>query len=112
VCVPYPTDGACCCFQGYILGNYGLLYALQNSDQVERLLILNTPLATNTKLRPELAAYKNPIAFMRPAKDVSGSRFDHSASLGASTRATGGHVASGPGLKMLPRSTAPSLRFF
>lgn len=67
--------------QGYILGNFGLLYALQHADQVERLLILNTPLATNTKLRPELAAYKNSIAFMRPAKDVSYGWFDQSTAL-------------------------------
>ncbi len=29
-------------------------------------MILNTPLALNSKLRPELAAYKNPMPFMRP----------------------------------------------
>jgi hypothetical protein len=52
--------------QGFVLGQYGLLYALAHEDQVERLFILNTPLATNSKLRPELAAYKNPIAFLRP----------------------------------------------
>lgn len=55
-----------CCLQGFVLGQYGLLYALQHEDDVERLFILNTPLATNSKLRPELAAYKNPIAFLRP----------------------------------------------
>jgi hypothetical protein len=47
-----------------------MLYALQHSDKVARLLVLNTPVATNTKLRPELAAYKNPVAFLRPKKDV------------------------------------------
>lgn len=52
--------------QGFVLGQYGLLYALQKEDRIERLAILNTPLATNTKLRPELAAYKAPLAFMRP----------------------------------------------
>jgi hypothetical protein len=67
--------------QGYILGNFGLLYALQHADQVERLLILNTPLATNTKLRPELAAYKTPIAFMRPAKDVGYGWFEQSSAV-------------------------------
>lgn len=56
----------CKCLQGFVLGQYGLLYALQHEDDVERLFILNTPLATNSKLRPELAAYKNPIAFLRP----------------------------------------------
>lgn len=54
-----------------MLGQYGLLYALEHEDQVERLFILNTPLATKSKLRPELAAYKNPIAFLRPG-NVSG----------------------------------------
>ena len=58
--------------QGYILGQYGLLYALQHPDKVSRLMLLNTPVATNTKLRPELAAYKNPVAFLRPKKDVRG----------------------------------------
>ncbi|KXZ44230.1 hypothetical protein GPECTOR_70g460 [Gonium pectorale] len=52
--------------QGFVLGQYGLLYALEHPDQVERLLILNTPLALNAKLRPELAAYKAPLPFMRP----------------------------------------------
>lgn len=49
-----------------MLGQYGLLYALEHEEQVERLFILNTPLATNSKLRPELAAYKSPIPFLRP----------------------------------------------
>jgi hypothetical protein len=52
--------------QGYILGQYGLLHALRNEAAIERLFILNTPLATSSKLRPELAAYKAPLPFMRP----------------------------------------------
>ncbi len=52
--------------QGYILGQYGLLYALEHPELVSRLLILNTPLSPKTKLRPELAAYKSPLPFMRP----------------------------------------------
>jgi hypothetical protein len=48
------------------LGQYGLLYALEHEDQIDRLFILNTPLATNSKLRPELAAYKSRIPFLRP----------------------------------------------
>lgn len=55
-----------CCRQGFVLGQYGLLYALEHEDQVERLFILNTPLALNSKLRPELAAYKSPLPFLRP----------------------------------------------
>lgn len=54
------------CLQGFVLGQYGLLYALEHEDQVERLFILNTPLALNSKLRPELAAYKSPLPFLRP----------------------------------------------
>lgn len=52
--------------QGFVLGQYGMLYALEHPDQVARLCILNTPLALNAKLRPELAAYKAPLPFMRP----------------------------------------------
>lgn len=52
--------------QGYVLGQYGLLHALAHEQQVARLFILNTPLALNSKLRPELAAFKSPIPFMRP----------------------------------------------
>ncbi|KAL4442929.1 hypothetical protein ABPG77_008420 [Micractinium sp. CCAP 211/92] len=51
---------------GFILGQYGMLYALENSDKVEKLVILNTPLGLKTPLRPELAAYKNPVPFLRP----------------------------------------------
>lgn len=54
------------CMQGFVLGQYGMLYALEHPDQVARLCILNTPLALNAKLRPELAAYKAPLPFMRP----------------------------------------------
>ncbi|KAL4857953.1 hypothetical protein ACK3TF_001924 [Chlorella vulgaris] len=50
----------------YILGQYGMLYALENEDSVAKLVILNTPLALKTALRPELAAYKNPLPFLRP----------------------------------------------
>ncbi len=38
----------------------------QNDAKVSRLMILNTPLSLDSKLRPELAAYKAPLAFMRP----------------------------------------------
>lgn len=57
--------------QGFVLGQYGLLYALANEELIDRLFILNTPLALNSKLRPELAAYKSPIPFLRPG-NVSG----------------------------------------
>jgi hypothetical protein len=57
--------------QGFVLGQYGLLYALAHEEQISRLFVLNTPLALTSKLRPELAAYKSPIPFMRPG-NVSG----------------------------------------
>lgn len=52
--------------QGYILGQAGLLYALREEHNIAKLIILNTPLALNSKLRPELGAYQNPIPFFRP----------------------------------------------
>ena len=58
---------------GFILSQYALTYALEHQGQVERLMILNTPVAKNSKLRPELAAYKNPLPFLRPA---AGKAFD------------------------------------
>ncbi|GFH13758.1 Slu7 domain-containing protein [Haematococcus lacustris] len=61
--------------QGYVLSQYALLWAQQNERKVARLLILNTPLSTNSKLRPELAAYKTPLAFMRP-KTFDGMMFN------------------------------------
>ena len=54
------------CLQGYILGQYGLLYALENEQSVAGLVVLNTPLGLKTPLRPELAAYKSPLPFLRP----------------------------------------------
>lgn len=44
---------------------------MQNPDKVEKLVILNTPLGLKTKLRPELAAYKNRMAFLRPDPKAS-----------------------------------------
>ena len=70
---------------GYILGQIGMLWAAQNQDKVAKLVILNTPLSLKSKLRPELAAYKAPLAFMRPKPD---SRFD-----GATFNAAGGPYA-------------------
>lgn len=43
-----------------------MLYALRNSDKIAKLIILNTPVGLKSKLRPELAAYKSPLPFMRP----------------------------------------------
>jgi pimeloyl-ACP methyl ester carboxylesterase len=55
---------------GYILGQVALLWAARNQDKVAKLVILNTPLSLRSKLRPELAAYKAPLAFMRPKPDA------------------------------------------
>lgn len=49
-----------------MLGQFALKWALENPGQVNRLMILNTPLNKSSKLRPELAAYKAPLPFMRP----------------------------------------------
>lgn len=61
------------CVQGYVTSQYALKWALENPGLIARLLILNTPLSKKSSLRPELAAYKTPLPFMRPAK---GTKFD------------------------------------
>ncbi len=48
-----------------------MLWAMQNPEKVEKMVILNTPLGSKSKLRPELAAYKNRMAFLRPDPKVS-----------------------------------------
>ena len=48
-----------------------MLWAMQHPDQVERMIVLNTPLGRQCKLRPELAAYKSKMAFMRPDPQVA-----------------------------------------
>lgn len=55
---------------GYILSHIAMLWASQNPDIVSKLIIMNTPLSLKSKLRPELAAYKAPLAFMRPKPDA------------------------------------------
>ena len=55
---------------GYILGQVAMLWAARNQDKVAKLVVLNTPLSLKSKLRPELAAYKAPLAFMRPKPDA------------------------------------------
>lgn len=57
--------------QGYILGQYGLLHALAREQDVAKLLILNTPLSIKAKLRPELAAYKSALPFLRPKPNAA-----------------------------------------
>jgi pimeloyl-ACP methyl ester carboxylesterase len=54
---------------GYVLGQIGMLYAARHPDKVKKLVCLNVPLGLKSKLRPELAAYKAPLAFMRPKED-------------------------------------------
>ena len=48
-----------------------MLWAMQNPDKVEKMIVLNTPLGRQSKLRPELAAYKNRMAFLRPDPKAS-----------------------------------------
>jgi pimeloyl-ACP methyl ester carboxylesterase len=36
--------------QGFILGQYGLLYALKNKESIDKLVVLNTPLEKKTQL--------------------------------------------------------------
>lgn len=48
-----------------------MLWATQNANKVEKMVILNTPLGAKSKLRPELAAYKNRMAFLRPDPKVN-----------------------------------------
>ena len=51
---------------GYVLGQAALLYASRSTEVVSKVVTLNVPLGLKTKLRPELAQYKNPIAFLKP----------------------------------------------
>ena len=51
---------------GYVLGQAAILYACRHPEVVDRVVSLNVPFGKKAKLRPELAAYKNPIAFMKP----------------------------------------------
>ena len=44
--------------QGFILGQYGLLYALKNKDDIEKLVMFNTPLLKKTPLPPVLKSVK------------------------------------------------------
>ena len=57
--------------QGFVLGQYAMLWAMANPDKIDKLVVLNMPLGQKTKLRPELAAYKAKMAFMRPDPNVS-----------------------------------------
>lgn len=55
---------------GFVLGQFGLLWAAKHAGTLENLAILGTPLGKKTALRPELAAYKNPVPFLRPKPDA------------------------------------------
>ena len=44
------TDPAVLVTQGFVLGQFALLYALQNASRVDRLIVLNTPLKPGTPL--------------------------------------------------------------
>lgn len=64
---------------GYILGQYGLKWALENADKVEKLVILNTPLTAKAQLAPSLAPYKNPLSFLRPKLGSQFNAMNHNA---------------------------------
>lgn len=51
---------------GYVLGQAAILYACRHPEVVERVVALNVPFGRKAKLRPELAAYKSAISFMKP----------------------------------------------
>ena len=51
---------------GYVLGQAAVLYAASHPDVVEKVVALNVPFGSKAKLRPELAAYKSPIGFLKP----------------------------------------------
>ena len=55
---------------GFVLGQYGILWASRHAQEVDRLIILGVPLGKRTPLRPELAAYKAGMPFMRPKEDA------------------------------------------
>lgn len=57
------------CHCRFVLGQYGLLWALKHADDISHLVILGTPLGVSTSLRPELAPYKSPVPFLRPKPD-------------------------------------------
>jgi pimeloyl-ACP methyl ester carboxylesterase len=51
---------------GYVLGQAAILYAATHPDVVDKVVALNVPFGKKVKLRPELAAYKSPLGFMKP----------------------------------------------
>lgn len=60
--------------QGYVTAQYALLWALEREQDVERLIVLNTPLSTKAKLRPELAAFRPALPFLpKPSTFDAGS---------------------------------------
>jgi len=61
--------------QGYVTAQYALLWAQQHEQDVERLVILNTPLAVKSKLRPELAAFKPALPFLPKPKAFDAGTF-------------------------------------
>ena len=54
---------------GFVLGQYGMLWALKNKEDIKNLVIIGVPLGKKTALRPELAAYKSRVPFRKPKAD-------------------------------------------
>ena len=57
--------------QGFVLGQYGMLFAARHPERIGKLVVMNTPLV-HRGLPDPLAAYKNPImkAFMTNTVDA------------------------------------------
>lgn len=62
--------------QGFVLGQFGLKWALQHPDRIAKLVVLNTPLTAKARLPGQLAAYKAPMAFMRPKGTFDGAIYN------------------------------------
>ena len=60
----------CVITHGFVLGQYGLLWALKRADDIDKLVIMGTPLGLKTPLRPELAPFKSPLPFLRPKPET------------------------------------------
>ena len=59
-------SSVCLVVHGYVLGQAAILYAATHPDVVDKVVALNVPFGSKVKLRPELAAFKSPIGFMKP----------------------------------------------
>mmetsp|Transcript_30960 Transcript_30960/g.72388 ORF Transcript_30960/g.72388 Transcript_30960/m.72388 type:complete len:444 (+) Transcript_30960:3-1334(+) len=56
--------------QGYVYGQYALIWGQENPDKVQRIIVLNTPLQTGTALPFPLQQYQLPIVSSFVAQDA------------------------------------------